>query len=739
MATNVNSLGALGTGSPVYLKDAINPLTGTAYGTSGLAAVETRWPLVKKRWSIDTFNLSSIISFANGGTLTLNSGIGSVTYTFAPSNKSVTAASASGTAITYTASTTHNYVVGQTVTISGLTVPTAKTVSTATSNGTTITYTTSSSHGFTVGQSVTIAGLTNTAFNGTGTIATVPTTTTFTITKAVASATLTAQTGTATIYLPATTLNITGTISTVPTTTTFTITSSAAAVSLTSQNGTASGLIPNASTLAKNFCGAINTSGSTAINLCATVSGSNVTVYSKSATVTSVILGGTPTPSGSNPVASRTSLFGGSTIDMTNDTLDWVSLQQAIYQAESTNGMQAIELEPGASYVLSRGLELPIKVAGSFNRFTVFGNNATLQGVVTSTRIKLMYRDSPCQHHAENGLQSYLNEIEIRDLKFKFSTFTTINTNPTSQSVGLLLTGYKCKVANCIFTGGDVGLDLQFALQTVVENCTFQYQSVFGLACRNGQWQDAALANSQSNGTIMRDLRFLLLDRNNFTDPAQFAGAYIAGASDCVMENIILEGSAPARSNNTLIGNRCRWGIYFDSLQSTVVKDFSVRNVHIEKELQHYAIKIVGSPDQQSRISKICLIGTGGFNKIVEHGPGAAGVSRITCEDFPYAPSASSTFSTTAVFLRNVGAGGVWRLQDVRPAAPLPSTAASTVYTEANNWLNTSRTDIWDVSTTNEDVYDGIYTSGTYNTITTTSVVGVRPSSSRFSAVQLLP
>lgn len=58
------------------------------------------------------------------------------------------------------------------------------------------TITTSAAHGFVVGQSVTIAGLTNTALNGTYTITTVPTTTTFTFARTNSNIPSTADSGT---------------------------------------------------------------------------------------------------------------------------------------------------------------------------------------------------------------------------------------------------------------------------------------------------------------------------------------------------------------------------------------------------------------------------------------------------------------------------------------------------------------------------------------------------------------
>ena len=59
-------------------------------------------------------------------------------------------------------------------------------VTTASGSGTAVTYTTSAAHGFVVGQTVTVSGVTPYAYNLVGTIASVPTTTTFTVTSSAA-------------------------------------------------------------------------------------------------------------------------------------------------------------------------------------------------------------------------------------------------------------------------------------------------------------------------------------------------------------------------------------------------------------------------------------------------------------------------------------------------------------------------------------------------------------------------
>ena len=442
------------------------------------------------------------------------------------------------------------------------------------------------------------------------------------------------------------------------------------------QSTTANGTHTTTTLLASSIRNSINGNGN-GDNHCAVHTANVITIYTRSSNAITI--------SGAGMVlGARSATYGTAIIDTATDTIDWVSIQQALYTAEGGSGYGVLNFGNGKRYHINKGLEFPAKTSRDFKKFTANGNNATLKPSNTA-RFKMMYRDIPGQFHAINGIQSALPEIEVYDLKFNHTSYTTIDTNPSTQAVGLMLAGYKCHVHNCYFSGGDIGLDYQFSLQGLVNNNTFAYQSLYGLCVRNGQWPHAGLAVSQSNGTIMNDNRFLVTDRNNFIDPGQFAGAYIAGASDCEINNSILEGSVGT-------GNKAQWGIYFDGLGASVVKDFAVHNVHLEKELAFYAIKIVGNPDQQTQISKIILIATGGFTKMVEHGPGYGGTSRVNIKNFSYAPPAAS------VFLKSIGSGSAWRIEDVMTAAPLPPVTSTANYDAANDWLNTSRTDIWDLT-----------------------------------------
>ena len=142
-----------------------------------------------------------------------------------------------------------------------------------------------------------------------------------------------------------------------------------------------------------------------------------------------------------------------------------------------------------------------------------------------------MYRDVPCQRTAENGINSSLAKITINAIEFKLPFHTNRNTNPKTQSVGLQISGYQCTINDCEFEGGDIGLDIQFGLQTFVNRCKFTYQNLFGLSIRNGQWFQSALSNAQSNGTIVDGCKFRLGDQETPGDPPIVTGKQIGRAS----------------------------------------------------------------------------------------------------------------------------------------------------------------------------------------------------------------
>ncbi|MGH9814593.1 MAG: beta strand repeat-containing protein [Candidatus Acidiferrales bacterium] len=155
--------------------------------------------------------------------------------------------------VTITTTAAHSFVVGQVISILGVTDPppiTATiTASGAVRAGNNVTITTTAAHNFVVGQIVTISGVTDAGFNGAFAISSVPSTTTFRYFQSAADA----SSGGGTASAPVTTLNGTFLVATVPSSTTFTY-------SQTGSNVTSGGGIANSSAVKITAVSAADTS-----------------------------------------------------------------------------------------------------------------------------------------------------------------------------------------------------------------------------------------------------------------------------------------------------------------------------------------------------------------------------------------------------------------------------------------------------------------------------------------------
>jgi len=163
-------------------------------------------------------------TFVNNGILSVqnSAALGMVSRTIAAVG--VPGAVEAGNTVTITTTAAHDYQVGQTVTISGVTGVYGITANGATENVTTVTITTTVPHGLTVGQTVVIANVAPVAgYNGTFVVTGTPTATSFTYTTAAGLA----NSGGGMVTAPsAAAYNGTFTITAVPSATTFTYTDS---------------------------------------------------------------------------------------------------------------------------------------------------------------------------------------------------------------------------------------------------------------------------------------------------------------------------------------------------------------------------------------------------------------------------------------------------------------------------------------------------------------------------------
>lgn len=121
---------------------------------------------------------------------------------------------------------------------------------------------------------------------------------------------------------------------------------------------------------------------------------------------------------------------------------------------------------------------------------------------------------------------------------------------------------YMSVYRNLKFGSFKEAIHLRFALRTSVINCE-AVNCVNGFIADIGNWTGANNFNSQSNHTTFEACRAYMPSNGQIA-----FGIY--AASGCVLRDCIIEGHVVSR------------GIDFDGLGSSVVKDFTIENVHFE-------------------------------------------------------------------------------------------------------------------------------------------------------------
>jgi hypothetical protein len=246
---------------------------------------------------------------------------------------------------------------------------------------------------------------------------------------------------------------------------------------------------------------------------------------------------GPPGPSGSGSGSSTG-------ISVTpNGTDDTVALQNAIAQAKSTK--QPIFL--AGNYKISNTLIID---ADHFD-LVIYGNRSKITAI-NNTFTTLVARRKPVDN--SEALNVHTNAMwSIDGLTFVgYSNQIGLEPGPS----------YGSTFTNLKFDGLKLGLALRFALASYVHNCYF-INCLTGLYVGIGDWSGANNFNSQSNHTTINKVRC-------YMPAAGITGIEVKGCSGVSVEHCIIEGF-------TVVN-----GIDFDGLGSTVVKDFTVKNVHFE-------------------------------------------------------------------------------------------------------------------------------------------------------------
>lgn len=228
------------------------------------------------------------------------------------------------------------------------------------------------------------------------------------------------------------------------------------------------------------------------------------------------------------------------------DNIDWAAWQLAVNEA-AVSGKMIIaygEYYFGGKQVLFPKTFKSITIQGSSCYIHVTGNNG----------LAVFGRPTPKDNGEANIMVSSF--VRIEGLQIACSETPTnrigFDLGPTYNSI------YRGIDAFSLFEA----IHLRFALNTEVDMC-MATNCISGWKADMGDWPGATNSNSQSNHTSFNHCRFYATDNSDVA-----FGIY--ACSGCSVTNCIIEGQQVKR------------GCDFDSKGSTVVKDFSVFNVHFE-------------------------------------------------------------------------------------------------------------------------------------------------------------
>jgi hypothetical protein len=224
----------------------------------------------------------------------------------------------------------------------------------------------------------------------------------------------------------------------------------------------------------------------------------------------------------------------------TSDNIDWAAWQMAVKMATTNGG--SVKAKGGIYYIGSK----PIYIEKYAKNFQIDGNYCK---VISTSPSSIFTRISP----SSNSDAQTMVELKL--------TFKNITLRGNSSQIGIDFgPSYGAVYENIIGENLMECIHLRFALRTIISNC-FSTNSNIGWVADKGNWSGASNSNSQSNHTTFTSCRYF---------GAGDCAFKIIASSGCVVENCIIEGQS------------VRAGIDFDGNGSTVVKDFSVRNIHFE-------------------------------------------------------------------------------------------------------------------------------------------------------------
>lgn len=197
--------------------------------------------------------------------------------------------------------------------------------------------------------------------------------------------------------------------------------------------------------------------------------------------------------------------------------------------------------------------------AKSYSRiFLIEGNGAK----ITVTADTLLTRTYASLSEANAGIDMQLRISNVEFLGNGSNVCIAVQAN------------YGAKIEGCRFSNFHTAYKGGWTMGTVIEQCYF-WENYISIDLDYARFSGGSNSASQSNHSIVRDCKF----RHS---AGQFAAIKATAVSGLRIHGCIFEG----------VENGPQYEVYFDDNSSTVVKDFEIKNCHIEQKQSVCAVYI---------------------------------------------------------------------------------------------------------------------------------------------------
>lgn len=232
----------------------------------------------------------------------------------------------------------------------------------------------------------------------------------------------------------------------------------------------------------------------------------------------------------------------------------WVTTWAELSNAIATSTVRSIHL---AADITAGG---KWRIPATYNRILEIDGHG-FKYISPATIDTLIVRSYASLSEANSGI----------DLQLRVKNVDFVGANNVGIAVQAM---YGAKIEGCRFSNFKTAYAGAWTMGTIIEQCFF-WENNISIDLDYARFSGGSNSASQSNHSIIRDCKF----RHS---AGQFAAIKATAVSGLRIHGCIFEG----------IENGPQYEVYFDDNSSTVVKDFEIKNCHIEQKQSVCAVYI---------------------------------------------------------------------------------------------------------------------------------------------------